>query len=92
MSAITLLWTVWAFLFISTTALMVYRGLLTRGEEDQIFLDENILGEEKRRQDDIQRRIQFLKPFVAFAGGTTIALSAALLGIYVVNAIQVLRG
>ncbi|WP_263419326.1 hypothetical protein [Terriglobus albidus] len=92
MNTMTLLWTIWAFLFLSTTALMVYRGLLTRGEEDQIFLDENILGEEKRRQDDIQRRIQYLKPFVAFASGTTIALSAALLGIYVVNAIQVLRG
>ena len=92
MNTMTLLWTIWAFLFLSTTALMVYRGLLTRGEEDQIFLDENILGEEKRRQDDIQRRIQYLKPFVTFAGGTTIALSAALLGIYVINAIQVLRG
>ena len=92
MNTMTLLWTIWAFLFLSTTALMVYRGLLTRGEEDQIFLDENILGEEKRRQDDIQRRIQYLKPFVTFAGGTTIALSAALLGIYVMNAIQVLRG
>ncbi|WP_263408459.1 hypothetical protein [Terriglobus tenax] len=91
MHTMTLLWTIWTLLFLSTTVLMVYRGLLTRAEEDQIFLDENILGEEKRRQGTILRRIRLLKPLVAFAGGSILALSATLLGIYVMNAIHVLQ-
>lgn len=91
MSTITLLWTVWALLTLAVTALMVYRGLLTRAEEDQIFLDENILGNEKQRQTEIVQRIKFLKPLVAVIGGGAVSLSAALLGIYVLNAIRVLR-
>ena len=67
--------------------LMVYRGNLTRYEDDQLFLTENNENEHQL-QDTIQRRVNSIRPFVHIFGGISGLLTFGIVGIYVWDAWQ----
>ena len=87
MSFIPLLWIVWAGLTTVLLVLLVYRANLTRYEEDQIFLDE-ACSHQEQEQTIIVRRVAKVQPFVRLMTGLTCAMTVAIIGIYVWDAVQ----
>jgi len=87
MHLMPILWIVWAGLTTTLLALLVYRGTVTRYEEDCLFLDDSS-EHQHREQEQILRRVRNIQPMVrAFTVGTC-AISAAILGMYVWDAIR----
>ncbi len=62
--------------------LLGYRGTLTRYEEDQIFLSEAVSGE-SRAQDEIQRKLTQIRPFLVTMLWTIGALTLVILVLFV---------
>jgi hypothetical protein len=87
MSAIPILWIVWAGVTAILLILLAYRGTVTRYEEDQIFLDD-CADHQKKEQTEILAKINRIQPFVRIATGATCALTAGILGIYVWDAVR----
>jgi hypothetical protein len=90
MGVMPILWIVWAGVATILVVLLVYKGTLTRYEEDQIFLDANA-EHQQHEQDAILTRVQKVQPFVRIATGATCLLGAGILGFYVWDAVQHLR-
>ena len=89
-AAVPVLLTVWAILTACFVALLTYRGQLTRYENEQLFLlDQNPNGE--RTQTEIVRRVQRIQPLVRIFAGAAGLLTVGIVGIWVADAIQVLR-
>lgn len=87
MQLLPLLWMVWAGITVALLALLVYRGTLTRYEEDCLFLDDSSQIQHDE-QEKILTRVRKIQPAVrAFAVGAC-TLSAAILGMYVYDAIR----
>jgi len=87
MSAMLILWIVWAGVVAILLILLAYRGTLTRYEEDQLFLDE-CANHQKNEQTEILAKVNKIQPFVRIATGATCVLSACILGIYVWDAVR----
>lgn len=87
MSVMPLLWIVWAGLTTVLLVLLVYRANLTRYEEDQIFLDE-ASSHQEQEQTIIVRRVAKVQPFVRLMTGLTCAMTVAIIGIYVWDAVR----
>jgi hypothetical protein len=62
--------------------LLGYRGTLTRYEEDQIFLNDSV-SMESQQQNDIQRKLQKIRPFLVAMVWTIGALTAVILGLFI---------
>ncbi len=77
--------TVWAVLTACFLALLVYRGQLTRYEDEQLFLNDTTTNEEQR-QSNIVRRINRLEPVVRGVGAAAGIATACAVGIYVWDA------
>ena len=86
-----LLLVVWAALAACFLALLAYRGQLTRYEEDQLFLDDNVNQLEHQQQDEIVRKVNKLAPFVKVLGGATGLMTACIAGLFMWNIFQALR-
>ena len=82
---------VWAVLAACFLALIAYRGQLTRYEEDQLFLNENVNQNEHKEQDEIVRKVNRLQPLVRVFGGAAAIMTVGVVGLYVWNAAQSLR-
>jgi hypothetical protein len=67
--------------------LLGYRGTLTRYEEDQIFLSEAVSGE-SRAQDEIQRKLHTIRPFLVSILWTIGVLSAIIFVVFVKDLIS----
>jgi hypothetical protein len=87
MSAMPILWIVWAGVAVILLILLGYRGTLTRYEEDQIFLDE-AGSHQAQEQGAILLKIQKVRPYVQLAVGATCLMSACILGLYIWDAVQ----
>jgi hypothetical protein len=87
MSAMPVLWIVWAGVTAILLILLAYRGTVTRYEEDQIFLDD-CADHQKKEQTEILAKVNRIQPFVRIATGATCALTAGILGIYVWDAVR----
>ncbi len=81
---------VWAALAACFLALIAYRGQLTRYEEDQLFLNENVNQNEHKEQDEIVRKVNRLQPLVRIFGGAAAAMTVGVIGLYVYNAAKLL--
>jgi hypothetical protein len=77
----------WAGLTTILLALLVYRGTLTRYEEDCLFLDDSA-NQQKQEQEQILSRLKKMQPALKVMTVGTCATSAAILGLYVWQAIQ----
>lgn len=82
---------VWAALAVCFLALLVYRGQLTRYEDEQLFLNEEVQTEEQKAQQDLIRKVNKLTPIVNLFGGAAGLLTASIIGVYVWNAWQQLK-
>jgi purine-cytosine permease-like protein len=87
MSAMPVLWIVWAGVAVVLLILLGYRGTLTRYEEDQIFLDD-CQDHQAKEQNELLQKVKKIQPYVSAAIAATCVLSAAIIGIYVWDAIK----
>jgi len=85
-----LLLTLWAVLAVTFYALLLYRGQLTRYEDDQLFLNEEANRNEQKLQSKILRRVRQIEPAVRLAGGAAGVVTALVVGMYVFNACMIL--
>ena len=79
---------VWAILAASFMGLLVYRGQLTRYEDDQLFLndDQAHAAEHEREHAALVGKIHKIKPLVTALGGAAGLVTASVIGIYVWDA------
>jgi hypothetical protein len=87
MSAMPLMWIVWAVFACILLALLLYRGTLTRYEEDQLFLDD-ASDHQHKENDAVLRKVAKVQPLVKVFTGVTCLLTAAIVGIYVWDAFR----
>ncbi len=79
---------VWGVLAAAFLGLLVYRGQLTRYEDEQLFLNEDANQMAQAQQTAIVRKIHKLSPLVTALGGAAGLVTASVVGIYVWNAWQ----
>jgi hypothetical protein len=77
---------VWIFLAVCFLGLLIYRGQLTRYEEDQLFLNEAVDQHEQQQQTEINRRLKRIQPMLQICGGAAGLMTASIVGMYVYNA------
>ncbi len=82
---------VWAGVTAVAGGLLLYRGMLTRYEEDQLFLDDAILSGERERQNKLQQRLTQIQPYLRVTGGAAALMFVALIGSLTWQAYQALR-
>ncbi len=80
--------TVWAVLTACFLALLVYRGQLTRYEDEQLFLNDDARGSEREQQSKIVRRINRIQPLVRVVGTAAGLVTVCAVGLYVWDAWQ----
>ena len=90
LAAVPTLLVIWASLTAIFVGLLTYRGQLTRYEDEQLFLTDNN-PDERLRQTQIVRRVKQVQPFVTVLGGAAGLVPAGIVGIWVADAIRVLR-
>ncbi len=87
MNVLPFLWIVWAGLTTILLALLVYRGTLTRYEEDALFLDDSA-NQQKEEQEQILTKLRKVQPALRVMTVGACTMSAAILGLYVWDAIR----
>jgi hypothetical protein len=80
----------WGALFFTFLALLVYRGTLTRYEEDQLFLDDEtfIVQRNKPQHDALLRQLRLIKPLLRGCGVAAGLVTTTVVGLYLYNAWQ----
>ena len=87
MNYVMVMWIVWSILAAILLSLLMYRGNLTRYEEDQLFLsDSNEM--EHREQNEILSKVGKIEPVIRIFSGATGLITVAIMGFYVYDAIQ----
>ncbi len=81
------LWIVWAAFAAVLLTLLLYRGTITRYEDDQLFLDD-ISERQHKENDAIIRKLNQIQPFLKVFTGVTSVLTATLIGLYAWDAIK----
>lgn len=74
----------WAFLSAGFVALLIYRGQLTRYEDEQLFLDDSARGQ--KDHESIVRKLHRVQPLVRIVGVAAGLVTVCTVGIYVWNA------
>jgi hypothetical protein len=87
MNYIPMLWIAWGVFAAILLSLLLYRGTITRYEDDQLFLDD-ISERQHKENDAILRKLAKIQPFLKVFTGVTSALTAAIIGIYAWDAIK----
>ena len=82
---------IWAVLAACFMGLLIYRGQLTRYEDEQLFLNEESDSNAHQQQTDIVRRVTRIEPLVRACGGAVGLMTASVVGIYVYNAWKVIQ-
>jgi hypothetical protein len=90
MDAIPFLLVVWAAIAACFLGLLAYKGQLTRYEEDQLFLTENVT-HEQQLQSEIVRKVTKIQPFVRIFGVASAVMTAGIIGIFTYDAWQHLK-
>jgi hypothetical protein len=87
MHFIPTLWIVWAVFAVCLLSLLLYRGTITRYEDDQLFLDDT--SERQHQENDaIIRKLNKIQPFLRVCTGVTSVLTAAIIGLYAWDAFK----
>jgi sensor domain CHASE-containing protein len=84
---IPVLWITWGIFAAILLSLLLYRGTITRYEDDQLFLDD-ISDRQHKQNDAIIRKLAKIQPFLRVFTGVTSILTAAIIGIYAWDAIK----
>jgi hypothetical protein len=81
---------VWAVLITCFLALLVYRGQLSRYEDEQLFLSDEVPPEQELQQ-KIVRKLEKIDPIVKIVGGAAGLATAFAVGMYVWEAWRTLQ-
>jgi hypothetical protein len=84
MTFIPVMWTVWGALVVVAAALHIYRGSLTKDEEDQIFLDDSF-EHEKAAQAVIVAKVNKVEPALKVAYWLVAGMTIVVIAYYVWN-------
>ncbi len=87
MHYVMMIWVVWGALTAVLLGLLMYRGNLTRYEEDQLFLSDSN-GMEQREQEEILVKVRKIEPVIRLFSGVTGLITAVIVCFYVYDAIQ----
>ncbi len=87
MHVIPTLCIVWAGFAVCLLALLLYRGTITRYEDDQLFLDD-VSERQHKENDAIIRKLNTIQPFLRVFTGVISIFTAAIIGIYAWDAIK----
>ena len=87
MHVVPTLWIVWAVFAAILLILLLYRGTISRYEDDQLFLDD-ITERQHKENDAVIRKLAQIQPFLKVFTGVTSILTATILGIYAWDAIK----
>lgn len=79
---------VWAALAVCFVGLLMYRGQLTRYEDEQLFLNEEVNRSEREQQTRIVRRIHRIEPALRVFGGAAGLVTVCIVGMVVYDAWQ----
>jgi hypothetical protein len=79
---------IWGALFLCFLALLVYRGQLTRYEDEQLFLDDDavIVQKNKQQKERIVHQLSRVRPILSTCGVAAGLVTTTVVGIYVYNA------
>jgi hypothetical protein len=88
MHVVPALWIVWAVCAAFLLLLLLYRGTITRYEDDQLFLDD-ISDRQHKENDAIIRKLAIIQPYLRIFTGATSILTATIVGIYAWDAIKI---
>ena len=86
-----ILLTVWAILAVAFFGLLIYRGQLTRYEEDQLFISGSTTQQAVDEQNEIVSRVHKLQPILSVVGAAAGLTTAIAVGTYVWEAYQRIR-
>ena len=82
MSFVWAMWIVWAVFVVFMAAMYLYRSILTKNEDDQIFLDDSF-EHEKAEQAAIAAKVAKVDPLVRVSWRLVIAISILVIVYYV---------
>jgi hypothetical protein len=82
MTFVPVMWVVWAVLVAITAGLYLYRGNLTKDEEDQIFLDDSF-DHEKNAQAAIVAKVNRIEPVIRIFLWVCVVATIFVVGYYV---------
>ena len=91
MNTLHVLAIIWGICVTAFVGLMVYRGTLTQHETDQLFLSEAALPIAQEENEKIIRRVNFIQPFCAGAGGIAALVSLLVFGVWVAQMVALSR-
>ena len=83
-----ILLTVWAVLAIAFLGLLIYRGQLTRYEDEQLFISDSVTQQSVNEHNQIVSRVNQLQPILATVGAAAGLMTAFAVGLYVWDAYQ----
>lgn len=78
--------TIWAALAVCFLGLLMYRGQLTRYEDEQLFLNDDVNRAEREQQTKIVSRIHKIEPVLRIFGGAAGLVTAGIVGMVVYDA------
>jgi hypothetical protein len=81
-----ILLTIWAALAVCFIGLLMYRGQLTRYEDDQLFLNDDANSSEKELQTKIVQRVNRIEPVLRIFGGAAGLVTVGIVGMVVYDA------
>jgi hypothetical protein len=81
-----ILLTIWAALAVCFLGLLMYRGQLTRYEDEQLFLNDDVNRSERELQSKIVSRVNKIEPLVRIFGGAAGLVTACIVGMVVYDA------
>ena len=80
MSPIIMLLILWGAITLVLVVLLIYRSTLSMHEDDQLFLSEGETGLAQEQQ-ELQKRMNKLQPYVRTCGALSVALLVVLAGL-----------
>ena len=84
MRLMMVVWIVWAALGLILLGLIMYRGSITRYEEDQLFLDDaNEM--QHREQDAILQKVKRIEPVIRIFGGAEGLVTLGIVAFYLMD-------
>lgn len=87
MSYVIVVWIVWAALGLILLGLIMYRGNITRYEEDQLFLDD-ASEMQHQEQELLLKKVKRIEPVIRIFGGAEGVVTLGIVAFYLMDAFR----
>ena len=87
MSYVIVVWIVWAALGLILLGLIMYRGNITRYEEDQLFLDD-ASEMQHQEQELLLKKVKRIEPVIRIFGGAEGVVTLGIVAFYLMGAFR----